>query len=304
MLSVDKLTKSYSGLTAVDAISFEVNGGDVLGFLGPNGAGKTTTMQAICGFLHFDSGSISVCGYDIQRDNIEVKNIVGYLPEGAPCFDEMTVNEFLNFVCAIRHLEGTRKKQRRDYVFEELSLNQVRHQRIGTLSKGFKRRVGLAQALIHDPKVLIMDEPTDGLDPNQKRHVRALIRSLSKEKIVVISTHILEEVVSVCNRALIISEGKIRANSTPMELLKRSKYSKAVSFCVHNPREVMKICSFCGGQTHEMDEVHGRGYVFFSGEAQVKAGFEKLRTQTSFKVADLRLESGRMDDVFRTITEG
>jgi len=222
MIEINHLSKRYGALTAVDDVTFNVEPGQVLGFLGPNGAGKSTTMKMITGFLAPSSGSIRVCGHDIEQSPQEAKRAMGYLPEGAPSYGEMTVEQFLHFIADIRELDGDRRRQRLDDVISRLSLREVLQQSVDTLSKGFRRRVGLAQAILHDPKVLILDEPTDGLDPNQKHEVRALINDMAKDKIIVISTHILEEVDAVCNRAMIIAQGKILADDTPKGLASRS----------------------------------------------------------------------------------
>nr|WP_129777222.1 ABC transporter ATP-binding protein [Peristeroidobacter soli] len=222
MIEIRNLTKRYGALTAVNDISFTVSPGQVLGFLGPNGAGKSTTMKMITGFLTPTSGSVSVCGHDVESNPLAAKACMGYLPEGAPSYGEMTVRGFLEFIADVRGLTGERRRARLDDVIGRLQLNSVLEQMIETLSKGFKRRVGLAQALLHDPQVLILDEPTDGLDPNQKHHVRELINDMAKDKIIVISTHILEEVDAVCNRAIIIAGGKLLADATPVELAKRA----------------------------------------------------------------------------------
>jgi ABC-2 type transport system ATP-binding protein len=222
MIEIKQLTKRYGSITAVDDITFDVAPGQVLGFLGPNGAGKSTTMKMITGFVAPTAGTIRVCGHDIATAPLAAKAVMGYLPEGAPCYGEMTVRAFLEFIANIRGLEGDRRKSRLDDVIERLELAKVLEQVIETLSKGFKRRVGLAQALLHDPQVLILDEPTDGLDPNQKHQVRALISAMAKDKIIVISTHILEEVDAVCNRAIIIANGRILADDTPQNLERRA----------------------------------------------------------------------------------
>jgi ABC-2 type transport system ATP-binding protein len=222
MIEINHLTKRYGVLKAVDDLSFNVAPGEVLGFLGPNGAGKSTTMKMITGFLSPTSGSIRVCGHDVESAPLAAKTCMGYLPEGAPAYAEMTVRTFLDFIANVRGLDGDRRKSRLDDVISRLALGSVLEQPIETLSKGFKRRVGLAQALLHDPPVLILDEPTDGLDPNQKHEVRTLISAMSKDKIIVISTHILEEVDALCNRAIIISNGRILADDTPQNLKGRS----------------------------------------------------------------------------------
>jgi ABC-2 type transport system ATP-binding protein len=222
MIEISHLSKRYGPLTAVDDISFNVQAGEVLGFLGPNGAGKSTTMKLITGFLAPTSGSVRVCGHDVESAPLPAKACMGYLPEGAPCYGEMSVRAFLEFIADVRGLSGERRRARLDDVIARLALEGVLEQVIETLSKGFKRRVGLAQALLHDPQVLILDEPTDGLDPNQKHEVRTLINAMSKDKIIVISTHILEEVDAVCNRAIIIAGGRILADDAPKALAKRA----------------------------------------------------------------------------------
>lgn len=222
MIEISHLSKRYGALTAVDDISFNVEPGQVLGFLGPNGAGKSTTMKMITGFLSPTAGSVRVCGHDVESDPLAAKACMGYLPEGAPSYGEMSVRGFLDFIADVRGLANDRRRSRLDDVIGRLALGSVLEQVIETLSKGFKRRVGLAQALLHDPRVLILDEPTDGLDPNQKHEVRALINAMAKDKIIVISTHILEEVDAVCNRAIIIAAGRILADDTPQGLAKRS----------------------------------------------------------------------------------
>jgi len=218
MLEIRDLTKRYGQHKVVDNLSFSCESGEVLGFLGPNGAGKSTTMKMVTGFVAPSAGSASVCGHDIQTDTLAAQRKIGYLPEGAPLYAEMTPAQFLAFVADVRGLPAATRQARLDEVIELLHLGPVLNQSIDTLSKGFKRRVGLAQAILHDPEVLILDEPTDGLDPNQKHEVRELIRSMSKEKLIVISTHILEEVEAVCTRAIIIADGRILVDDTPENL--------------------------------------------------------------------------------------
>ena len=222
MIEIENLVKKFGPLTAVNDISFSVEPGQVLGFLGPNGAGKSTTMKMITGFLAPTSGSIRVSGHKVEGDSLHAKRELGYLPEGAPSYGEMTPLQFLQFISDVRGLKGAKRTERIDTVVSQLHLQQVINRPIETLSKGFKRRVGLSQAILHDPKVLILDEPTDGLDPNQKYEVRELIKGMAKDKIVVISTHILEEVDAVCTQAIIIANGKVVVNETPKELISRS----------------------------------------------------------------------------------
>ena len=218
MLEIQNLSKHFGPLKAVDGISLEVRRGEVLGFLGPNGAGKSTTMKMATGFLTPTGGTARICGHDIQENPIEAKKAFGYLPEGAPAYPDMTPAGFLEFIAGIRGLAGDKRQARIAEVVKLVHIEGVLHQRIETLSKGFKRRVGLAQAILHDPEVLILDEPTDGLDPNQKHEVRALIQNMARSKAIVLSTHILEEVEAVCTRAIIIAKGRILFDGTPADL--------------------------------------------------------------------------------------
>ncbi len=222
MIEVKDLRRSFGPVVAVDGISFSVEKGQVLGLLGPNGAGKSTAMRMLACFLRPDSGTANILGYDILKNPIEVRRSIGYLAENVPAYNEMTVGSFLDFVCDARQIKGKERKQALDRIVPMCSIESVYHQTIETLSKGYKRRVGLAQALIHDPDVLILDEPTDGLDPNQKHEVRKLINKMAKNKCIIISTHILEEVEAVCSRTIIIARGRILVDSTPGQL--KEKY--------------------------------------------------------------------------------
>ena len=218
MLKVENLKKSFGSFEAVKGISFEVKKGEVLGFLGPNGAGKSTTMRMITGFIPPTSGTAEICGHDIINDPVGAKSELGYLPEAAPSYRAMTVTDFLTFIAKIRGFAGSAVKAKVDEAIEKAKLTTVARQTIETLSKGYRQRTCFAQAILHDPKVLIMDEPTDGLDPNQKFTVREMIREMAAEKAIVISTHILEEVDAVCTRAVVIADGEIKADGTPSEL--------------------------------------------------------------------------------------
>jgi ABC-2 type transport system ATP-binding protein len=221
LIEIDGLTKRFGSFTAVDNVSFSVARGEVLGFLGPNGAGKSTTMRMVAGFVTPTRGTARVCGHDVLMDSVAARRQLGFLPEGAPTYPEMTVQSFLRFTARVRSFSGRSLADRVDHAITLTALGGVRLQPVETLSKGFKRRVGLAQALLHDPPVLVLDEPTDGLDPNQKHEVRMLIRQMASEKAIVISTHILEEVDAVCTRAIIIAQGRIVADATPAELERR-----------------------------------------------------------------------------------
>ena len=224
ILEVKNLTKHFGPLVAVDNISFDLSRGEVLGFLGPNGAGKSTTMKMITGFLTPTNGTAIVCGFNVITSDLEVKKHIGYLPEGAPLYGDMTAKALLDFTAEIRGIRNSERRRRIDDVVAKMHLEAVIFRPIEALSKGFKRRVGLAQAILHDPDLLILDEPTDGLDPNQKHEVRELLLKMSNDKAIVISTHILEEVDAVCSRAMIIAQGKLLADGTPEELRMQSNY--------------------------------------------------------------------------------
>jgi ABC-2 type transport system ATP-binding protein len=306
MIKTEHLTKHYGALTAVEDVSFQVNAGEVLGFLGPNGAGKTTTMRMLTGFVTPTSGSASICGHDIDTEPLAAKAALGYLPEGAPLYGEMTVRQFLGFIADLRALEGERRAARLAHVIEHLQLESVLEQTIDTLSKGFRRRVGLAQAIVHDPPVLILDEPTDGLDPNQKHEVRALINSMARDKIIVISTHLLEEVEAVCTRAIIIARGRIVADDTPAGLAARSRYHNAVTMQLEQPSQLLAareaVAALPAVAQVEMSERDARLTALPHSGATILPALSELAARSGIKLKELHLESGRLDEVFRTIT--
>ncbi len=305
MIETRNLAKRYGDLVAVDGVSFKVEPGQVLGFLGPNGAGKSTTMKMIAGFLTPTSGSATVCGHDVVESPLEAKRMIGYLPEGAPSYGEMTARQFLEFVADARGLTGARRVQRIEEVIERLHLHKVLGQTIETLSKGFKRRVGLAQALVHDPAVLILDEPTDGLDPNQKFEVRSLINDMARDKTIVVSTHILEEVQAVCSRAVIIARGKILADATPAELESRSRYHRAVSLTAQNVGQAREALSRVADVAAiEFDAITHRLTAIPKPGRQIFVPINEALKAQGIAFSELQLESGRMEEVFRTITRG
>ena len=304
MIEIKNLTKRFAQHTAVDDLSFSVKPGEVLGFLGPNGAGKSTTMKMLTGFLAPTSGSASILGFDIQKDTLKAQRQIGYLPEGAPCYGDMTVRSFLEFIAEVRGFKGAEKRERVAKAVAQVELDAVLEQSIETLSKGFKRRVGLAQAILHDPKVLILDEPTDGLDPNQKHQVRKLIQSLAHDKIVIISTHILEEVSAVCTRAVVIAHGKLLADGTPLELESRSRYHQAVTLVASEPLDQAALAALPGvagveenALEHSLSILAKPGEVIFP---QVNA----LIAERGWQVKELNVERGRLDEVFRSLTRG
>lgn len=303
MIEAKSLCKHYGGFTAVADLSFTVEAGQVLGFLGPNGAGKSTTMKMLTGFLTPTSGQALINGVDVSEYSVEARKHIGYLPEGAPSYGEMTVHQFLTFVARARQISKNEVGASVDRAIEKLNLTTVSHQPIETLSKGFKRRVGLAQAIIHDPQILILDEPTDGLDPNQKHEVRHLIRDMARDKIIVISTHILEEVEAVCNRVMIIADGRLLADDTPHGLVARSRYNNSVSMVVDEAEKVASILSELPEVSRaELDE--GELTLFPSGEEGLFEAITAAIAENHWEVSALRLEAGRLDEVFRSITRG
>ena len=310
LLEIKGLSKRFGPIRAVDDVSFGVARGEVLGFLGPNGAGKSTTMKMITGYLPPSAGTAVVRGYDVVRQPIEVKRRLGYLPEGAPAYGEMTPASLLSFVADLRRIKGADKRRRIADVIARLALEGVVEQPIETLSKGFKRRVGLAQALLHDPDVLILDEPTDGLDPNQKHEVRQLLCEMAGTKAIVISTHILEEVEAVCERAIIIAEGRIVADDRPEVLQARSRFHNAVGLRLaadRAERAITVIAAAAGvGAVEPVGRIDGVAELraFPVDGAEIAAAVRESLATDGIEVAELFVERGRLDDVFRRLTTG
>lgn len=303
MIETRNLSKRYGGFTAVDGISFTVEPGQVLGFLGPNGAGKSTTMKMIAGFLAPSGGSATVCGFDVEKQPLQARRAMGYLPEGAPAWGEMTVREFLGFIADVRGIKGVERSKRLREVGERLQLEAVIEQPIDTLSKGFKRRVGIAQAILHDPQVLVLDEPTDGLDPNQKYEVRALINAMARDKTIIVSTHILEEVHAVCTRAIIIAGGKVLADASPAELEARSRYHGAVSLSTIQPSHAQAaLAQVADVASVEIDPQDGRITAFPKPGRDIFVAVSDALKAQNVPVRELALEAGRLDEVFRSIT--
>ncbi len=301
MLEVQGLSKSFGRIQAVKNLNFKLDKGTVLGFLGPNGAGKTTTMRMLSGYLEPSAGSAIIMGHDICKDSLSARKCIGYLPEGAPLYAELSVRQFLVFIARVREVPKHSINSSVAEIMERLYLTEVAEQSIETLSKGFRRRVGLAQALIHDPAVLLLDEPTDGLDPNQKREVRRLIQAMSSEKLIIISTHILEEVSALCNRAMIIANGQLLADDTPLGLLHQSRYHQAVTLRVDDPQAIASALSNLP-QAARVELRHQELTVFPIDGAQLLPEVSKLAEQEGWQVHSIRQEEGRLDDVFRKIT--
>ena len=309
MIRVHALSKNFNNFTVVDQVSFEVKRGEVLGFLGPNGAGKSTTMKMLTCFIPPSSGTAEICGFSILDDPLQVRAQIGYLPESAPSYDEMLVGEFLSFVAEIRGYGGKELRRRVSIVIEMTALGEVKEQLIETLSKGFRQRTSLAQALLHDPPVLILDEPTDGLDPNQKHEVRSLIQNISEERTILISTHILEEVEAVCTRAMIISAGKVVGYGTPDELMSQSLYRNSVTVSVNGAEPTQLLKDF-----NELDFVYSVERIpekrqelvtmrlFPKNKESIALQLEQFLFAKKIPIEQFNVNRGRLDEVFRELT--
>ena len=311
MIVVDALSKQFGQFQAVDEISFEVQRGEVVGFLGPNGAGKSTTMKMLTCYLPPTSGNAEVNGFSINSQRLQVQEQIGYLPESAPSYNEMQVEEFLSFIGEVRGYTGSELRRRVGRVLELTSLQEARKQIIDTLSKGFRQRTCLAQALIHDPPVLILDEPTDGLDPNQKHEVRELIRRMSEERTILVSTHILEEVEAVCTRALIISEGRLVGLGTPDELLSQSIYRNAITLSVSGVNAETLLEDLNGlEQVYSVERLEDMTNgaitvrVFPKDRESISSELEKFLKKKKMSIEQFFVERGRLDEVFRKLTLG
>ncbi len=303
MIEAANLRKNYGPLLAVDNISFTARPGEVLGLLGPNGAGKTSTMRMMTGFIAPSSGKVILYGHDIEKDPVAAKKCLGYLPEGAPLYGELSTEQFLRFVARIRGIEKRSQLGKINLALDRLNLKEVAHQTIDTLSKGFKRRVGLAAAILHEPSALILDEPTDGLDPNQKHEVRILIRELAKERTILLSTHILEEVEALCTRTIIIANGKVLADATPAELLAKSRYDRAISILVTDSISARAALDGMPGVTgFEQNVLDGRLYIFTTAKSRIDEAIAERLRHRHVAFTDMRIERGRLDEVFRSIT--
>ncbi len=308
MVEIMNLRKTFGSIIAVDGVSFTVGKGEVLGFLGPNGAGKSTTMKMITGFLTPTSGTVRVCGHDVQDEALAAKTRIGYLPEGAPAYHDMTPASFLTFIGEMRGLRGDTLKRKISEIVEKVNLQSVLDQQIETLSKGFKRRVGLAQAILHDPDVLVLDEPTDGLDPNQKYEVRALIRAMAQEKAIILSTHILEEVHAVCSRAMIIAKGKVVSDGTPAELEGKAPNHNTVLITLNGVETTMAYDRLMTVKGVKKIEDQGKDgdlvrLRIFPDEGQwILQDVGQFSREQGWDVQELYQDRGQLDDVFRLVT--
>jgi ABC-2 type transport system ATP-binding protein len=310
MIEVDRLVKSFGDFVAVDGISLTVAKGEVLGFLGPNGAGKTTTMRMIAGFLTPNGGTARVCGHDVMANPTAVKQVMGYMPEGSPSYDDMTVRAFLEFIAAVRGQEGEQAQRHIARAVERVDLGSMLDRPIDVLSKGYKRRVGLAQAILHDPPVLILDEPTDGLDPNQKHHVRSLIKEMAADKAIIISTHVLEEVAAVCTRAVIIGHGKLLADGTSDQLLTRLPDYNAVAAVIPASQidaavaALRQVPAVAYTQSQTVDAQSVRVRVVPKDNAAILSDVTVALRNNSINYSEIFHDRGDLDDVFRLVTTG
>ena len=309
MIKVENLTKTFGPKVAVNDVSFTVARGEVLGFLGPNGAGKSTTMRMITGFIPPSGGEIKIGEHDILEDPLPAKRLIGYLPENAPSYADMTVSGFLHFTAELRGLSGDAKKRAVGRVVEMCFLENVQHQSVETLSKGYRHRTCFAQSIIHDPEVLVLDEPTDGLDPNQKYEVRTLIRRMGEKKAIIFSTHILEEVEAVCSRAIIIDRGNIVANGTPRDLKQRSEMAGAITLKLADgdgAAVAAKVGKVAGIERATVVGERPLSVRAFpkknSASDDVARAIGELATKERWPLQELHVEEGRLDEVFRSIT--
>src|SRR6266566_3622721 len=299
MIKVQNLSKSFGPKLAVNGVSFTVDRCEVLGFLGPNGAGKSTTMRMITGFIPPSAGDVRIGEFDMIEQPIRAKRLIGYLPENAPAYTDMTVYGFLNFAAELRGLRGEERKKAIHRVVEMCFLETVLYQSVETLSKGYRHRTCFAQSIIHDPEVLVMDEPTDGLDPNQKHEVRSLIRKMGETKAIIFSTHILEEVEAACTRAIIIDRGRIVANGTPTELKARSELAGAVTLSARGATEE-KLAAL--GRVERLDGAFRIYPRDKANAAELAQGIVELVNREGWKVEGMYSEAGQLDEVFRRIT--
>ena len=308
MIEIENLTKNFGPIAAVRGINLKVEKGEVLGFLGPNGAGKSTTMKIIAGYLAPSSGRVRLRGHDVEANPQAAQAVLGYLPEGAPAYGDMTPLQFLNFIAEIRGFAGAEAKARVETAIDKTDLEPVLLQPIDTLSKGFKRRVGLAQAILHDPPVLVMDEPTDGLDPNQKFSVRKLIRDMAPEKAIIVSTHLLEEVDAICTRAVIIDRGQIVADGTPAQLLTRSRYHNAVTLVLGSAQaaaakaKLGTLKEVAGIEDGASENGKTTLTLFPSGGTILVDDVSAMASREGWDVKELYAQAGRLDEVFRSLT--
>ena len=308
MIEVVEISRNFGKFQAVSNVSFQVQKSEVLGFLGPNGAGKSTTMKMLTGYLQPSSGDALICGHSVTKQSLKARAKIGYLPESAPSYGEMQVEEFLRFAGKVRGLTGGKLNSQIEKVLEDTSLETVRKQLIETLSKGYRQRTCLAQSLLHDPPVLLLDEPTDGLDPNQKYEVRKLISQLKEDRTILVSTHILEEVEAICTRAIILSEGKIVGDGTPEELLSKSVYHNAINLKIsekpnQNVQQILLRIPSVERVEIQSSNHQTLSFVILANQGQpILEEVKERLDQQNVKIVEMYVEKGRLDEVFRQMT--
>ncbi|MCP4393060.1 MAG: ABC transporter ATP-binding protein [Alphaproteobacteria bacterium] len=311
LIQIKSLSRRFGAFTAVNNISMTVNKGDVIGFIGPNGAGKTTTMRVITGFISPSEGDVSVCGYDVTEDAVKVKEKIGYMPESVPAYSEMSVYEMLSFIADVRGIKNKDKKVAIEDAVEKSSLSEKLHQPVSTLSKGYRRRLGFAQAIIHDPDVLILDEPTEGLDPNQKYELHELITGIAKDKAIIISTHILDEVDKLCNKIVVINKGEIVADETPQKLKQKAKEHNAVEMLFNGKtkKDVESFAVSVGsisdvvGVNVEKDGKDALITAYAKKGKSIEDDVLKALKKAKLSADKLSVLSGRIDSAFRALTK-
>ncbi len=308
MISVDQITKNYGPTRALKGVNFSIDKGEIVGFLGPNGAGKSTTMKILTCYMPADSGKATVAGYDVFDNSLEVRSHVGYLPESAPLYTDMGVIDFLKFAGSMRGIKGQRLHNRIKDVVARTGLESAVGKDIGELSKGYRQRVGIAQALIHEPDVLILDEPTTGLDPNQIKEIRDLIREIGREKTVILSTHIMAEVTATCDRAIIISDGRVVASGTPDELMARSQGAYEVVARIRGPqgeveRKLAALSGVSGVRVLDREDSTVRYEIASKKSQDLPEQIFRTVVENKWSLTELRQETASMEDVFAELTQ-
>lgn len=303
MITLKKVSKIFNEVKAVNSLSLDIDKGEVIGFLGPNGAGKTTTMRMITNVYAPDAGQILIDGVDSIDNNIDIKKKIGYLPENNPLYHDMLVSEYLNFIADLREIYGEARKKAFNRVVDETGLKDVFNKLIGELSKGFKQRVGLAQAIIHQPQILILDEPTEGLDPNQRMEIRNLIKRLGKQRTVLLSTHVMQEVRATCNRALIINHGKLIADDSIDNLISQSKGGKHIHIEVEGQDIKSKLATL-GKIESFSDAQDGRKKVVIAipNDTEIRPTVFEIATKSGWKLWELHQEQANLEDIFKDLT--
>ena len=308
MINVENLTKSFGDVKAVDALSFEIGKGTITGFLGPNGAGKTTTMRLLSGYLFPDEGSISIAGIPITaqtRESAELKRYIGYLPENNPLYKDMLVSDLLNFSAELKKIPRDKRRAAFDFAVTSVKINDVFYRPIGELSKGYKQRVGMAVALLHQPDILIMDEPTEGLDPNQRTEIRALIKELAKNRTILLSTHVMPEAQAICDRMLILNKGKLIADGTTDELFRAAKHERTIILELAGNGVEFSLRTLAGIEhidTKDTGAGKVRAKITTSKDTEIRPEISRLARENHWTIWELREEEHKLEDIFHKLT--